>query len=47
MRRHDCNQCGPATPAKRKAPVTNLDWIAGMMSALAIAALFWAAVAFA
>jgi len=27
--------------------VTNLDWIAGMMSALAIAALLWAAVALA
>ena len=30
-----------------KNPVTSLDWIAGMMSALAIAAVLWAAVAFA
>ncbi len=28
-------------------PVTNFDWIAGMMSALLIAAVLWAAVAFA
>jgi len=27
--------------------MTNFDWIAGMMSAVAIAALLWAAVAFA
>lgn len=31
----------------RKDAVTNLDWIAGMMSALVIAAVLWAAVAFA
>jgi hypothetical protein len=32
---------------QRKTSVTNADWIAGMMSALAIAALLWVAVAFA
>jgi hypothetical protein len=31
----------------RETPVTNVDWIAGLMSALAIAALLWVAVAFA
>jgi hypothetical protein len=33
--------------AKRNGTVTNSDWIAGMMGALAIAALLWVAVAFA
>ena len=31
----------------KERQVTNLDWIAGMMSALAIAALLWAAIALA
>jgi hypothetical protein len=35
------------TVSMKESQVTNLDWIAGMMSALAIAALLWAAVAFA
>jgi hypothetical protein len=30
-----------------ESAVTNLDWLAGMMGALAIAVLLWAAIAFA
>ncbi|HVN27481.1 MAG TPA: hypothetical protein VMT64_03300 [Candidatus Binataceae bacterium] len=38
---------GERRNTKGRRSVTNFDWIAGFMSALAIAALLWVAVAFA